>query len=55
MQENDPSAGVFEDIGRLDSETTSLQEEFENCDNKEEAVVGFLGILGKVLRHIFDI
>jgi hypothetical protein len=54
MQVNDQGS-VFEGIGKLDAETKNLQEEFENGDDQEEAVVGLLGIIGKVLKQIFDI
>lgn len=54
MQENDQSS-VFEEIGKLDAETKGLEEQFENCDEQEDAVVGFLGILGRVLKQIFEI
>lgn len=45
---------VFKAIGHLDEATKTMQEEYERSFENDEQVVGFLTILGRVVRGIFE-
>lgn len=46
---------VFKELGRLESETEALNEEIQKCDHKDDAVVGFFEIVGKILGRVFNL
>lgn len=45
---------IFKAIGHLDEATKTMQEDYERSFENEEQVVGFLTILGRIVRGIFE-